>query len=130
MDAKEIHNKIQEISNVPGLNEKKKLLSEVKEDNLFRKYLQYTYDEINYTFGKNKLPGIKTGTENTDPNLELFFDLLDNLAAGNLRGKKGDEALQDYLNKKDPIYYDLMFWVLTRDVKAKIGAKLINDAFQ
>jgi hypothetical protein len=128
MTANEIHTRIKELQNISSSNEKKKLLKETQDD-LFKKYLQYVYDEVNYVYGKNKLPMVKKGTDDNDQQLVELFKLLDKFNSGELRGKKGDQAIEEYLDNKDSIYHDLLFWIIKRDIKAKIGSRLINDAY-
>jgi hypothetical protein len=130
MDASAIHYLIKKLQMISGSNDKKDILRQYTLSPTLHKYLQYVYDEVNYVWGKSKLPiiadaGIDLALQ--DETLVEFYALLDDMNSGELKGNASDQAIQDYLVGKEPHYEDLLFYVIKRDIKAKIGAKAIND---
>ena len=118
------------LQSISSSNEKKEFLKNLSEydKSVIIKYFQYVYDEVNYTYGKSKLPIIaRQEIIDIDDNLVDFYHILNDLNSGELKGKRADEEIQDYLCNKAPIYENLFFYVLKRDIKAKVGARLINS---
>ena len=134
MTAKEIYELISKLQTTPKTNDKKDILKEVAEtkDATLIKYLNYVYDEVDYVYGKSKLPiipEITSSTEDSDDDLSEMFALLDNMNDRILKGNSSDEAMIDYCVAKPGFYQDLLFYVIKRDIKAKISAKILNEVF-
>ena len=130
MISKELYGFIQLLQKTSGSLKKKEMLSQYKDDKLLQKYLQYVYDEVNYTYGKSKLPIIPDTKEekiDQDDNLDEMFKLLEDMNSGKLRGSASNEAMVDYLILKPDFYQDLLFYVLKRNIKAKMNARSINE---
>ncbi len=130
MKARDIWNFIYEIQKTPKTNDKKDILVKYKNEPNLHLYLQYVYDEVDFVWGKSKLPVIaSTPIEPNlqDEDLSEFYNMLNQMNNGILKGNSSDEAMQDYLVGKEDYYEQLLFYVIKRDIKAKIGAKLINE---
>jgi len=127
---KALHEVIMKIKETSGSNDKKIILEAHTGNDEFKEYFLYVYDLVNKVYGKTKLPTIAEVdyiVENDDW-LEEMYSILDEMAAKDLKGKDADSRMQDFLTGAPQEIKDLMFWVLQRDVKAKIGVTLINEA--
>lgn len=134
MNAKDIFELISELQTTSGTNDKKDILKviTIKKDDLLIKYLNYVYDEVNYVYGKSKLPDIPVTSfplDDFDNELEEMFALLDDMNNGILKGNSSDAAMTDYCILKPSFYQDLLFYAIKRDLKAKVSAKTINEVF-
>lgn len=128
-----IYEWISRLQTTPKSNDKKEIIKELlqlpdAEQSVFKLYLSYVYDEVNYTYGKSKLPPIPiTPDERVIPSAGELFMLLDDLAQGVYRGKEADEAITDFLVLA-PAYVESLFeYVLKRDIKAKVGTRMLNE---
>ena len=133
LEAGDIATIITEIQNTSGTNDKKELLAPfLGSEDLYR-YLRYVYDEVNYTYGKSKLPMIpevhKMDKHDSDEDLEEMYALVEDMNSGVLKGKSADEAITDYLVNKLSFYEDLLFYIIKRNIKAGINARGINEVF-
>ncbi len=129
-DAKSLDKWITMIGSTPGLNDKKLILNNTEVNDFLVSYLQAVYDEVNYVYGKSKLPIIpvtQSNAYNNDNDLLEMFSILDNMKDGVLKGKSADQKIIDYLVGKDELYTRLFSYALKRDIKAKISVKIIND---
>lgn len=129
--AKKISDIIEQLQNTSSTNDKKEILKEYINDNEFHEFLTYVYDEVNYIYGKSKLPAMPdTGTyEIYDSKLSEFYALINDMSSGVLKGNAADEAMIDYCVGKPLYYQDLLFYVIKRNIKAGINVKGINEVF-
>ena len=68
MKARDIWNFIYEIQKTPKTNDKKDILVKYKNEPNLHLYLQYVYDEVDFVWGKSKLPVIASTP--IEPNLQ------------------------------------------------------------
>lgn len=130
MTAEAIYGFIWALQNTPKTNDKREILRGHAGIPDLEKYLRYVHDEVNFVWGKSKLPTIAaTPVDDTlqDETLEEMYAMLEKMNDGELKGNAADAAMQDYLAGKKPYYEQLLFYVLKRDIKAKTGAKMINE---
>jgi len=127
----EIYNTIKVLQNTPKTNDKKEILKNFKNDSWF-KYLMYVYNEKDFVYGKTNLPTYVAapGVEyNYDDDLEMMYNLLDQMKAGELKGKACDETLSDFMVTCSPQVVELFGYVLKRDIRAKVGARMLNEVY-
>jgi len=131
MKAKELWTVIDTLQNTSGSNDKKEYLKKFTGNEVLYKYLRYVYDEVHYVYGKSKVPEIPQVINKVEDDSELveFFELIDDMNSGVLKGNLADEAMIDYCILKDLYYEDLLFYVVKRNIKANINAKGINEVF-
>lgn len=119
------------LQTISSTNEKKEFLSKFKGNAGLERYLKYVYDEVNYVYGKSKVPVIARqnfdAKLNNSSALEELYSLLDSFIMGELKGNAADQAMQDLFVSTDERIETLCEYVLKRDIKAKVGAKLINE---
>lgn len=129
-----IYNIIQELQNTPKLNDKKEILNKYRDDSWF-KYLTYVYNEKDFTYGKSKLPTYIVTPDaynveyDYDKDLEMMYSLLDQMKAGELKGKACNETLSDFMITCSPQVVVLFGYVLKRDIRAKVGARMLNEVY-
>jgi DNA ligase-1 len=118
---------MQRIKSVNGINEKKAILSEFKDDPTVKEYLHYVlnpFKMFNMT-SKNLLP--EQGKKPMEwPQAKLVLDQLHN------REKTGHEATEFamfFLYGMMPEHQELFYAALDKDLAAGMGAKLVNDIF-
>ena len=131
MFAAEISVVIKELQSISGTNDKKEFLSSLLGHQELYKYLRYVYDEVNYVYGKSKLPKIDRMRGDTIPDNDLseMYLLLDRMNDGEIKGNAADAAIQRYCEVRESFYEDLLFYIIKRDIKAKTGVKVINEVF-
>jgi len=132
---RKIHDIILEIRNESSSNAKKNILTKYKNDEDLKTFLIYVYDEVKRTYGKSALPMIPKvdnhidGIVSVQDDMSLMYDLLDDMASGDITGKNADNCIQDLLVTKEDYYVELFALILKRDLKSKIGARSINEVF-
>lgn len=120
---------INELRSVGSSNDKKAILK-IHESNLnWRRFLLYVYDEVGKVYGKTKLPVIPSLNESLEHSIIELYDIMDMMASGDLSGKDADNALCDLLVGADEDYVELAGLILKRDIKAKVGATMLNDVY-
>lgn len=130
MTAKAIYGLIWTLQNTSGSNDKREILKSNSGIPELEKYLRYVHDEVNFVWGKSKLPVIADTPVDPllqDEDLSEMYAMLDKMNSGDLKGNASDAAMQDYLVGKESHYEQLLFYVIKRDIKAKTGAKMINE---
>ena len=131
LTADEIHDIIVNLQDTSGTNDKKEILEAyVGHQELYR-YFNYVYDEVNFVYGKSKVPEIPQVPPylRADEDLSEMYALLEDMNDGTLKGKTSDQAMIDYCVGKEPFYEELLFFVIKRKLKAGINAKGINEVF-
>ncbi len=126
---KKIKEMIIQLQNVSKSNDKKEILKNFTSDNM-KKYLTYVYNEVNYVYNKTRIKKDKINYTNDkciDLGIDEFYILLDQMNSGILRGNSADKEIDNFLINNNSYYYDILNYVLKRDIKAKIGAKIINS---
>lgn len=131
---KKIYDIIINLRNSPKINDKREILKKYKGDQDWYRFLKYVLDEVNYIYGKKKLPIIADCQEIIHIDSEhnemlVMYNILDNMKNGDLKGKEADEAIQDFLVGKEDYWIDLFGLVLKRDLKAKTGISLVNKEY-
>jgi len=130
--AERIHEIIQTLKSRPSSLDKRIILEFERSNDLFKKYLTYVYDDVNYVYYKGKMPIITKQLPselNTDIDLSEMFSILDDMRNKVISGKKADAAIQDYLIGKDDVYTDLFYYVIKRKIQAGVGKSIINDIY-
>ena len=125
----DIYKVLTELNNTSSTKSKKDILKQ-NNNEFFIRYLKYVFDRQNFIYNKAKIPKVEIGDLDDDQTLEKFFELLDKLNSKELRGKKSDDAIIEYLQNKKKEYHDLFIWAIKRRLPSKLGEKLINEAYQ
>ena len=119
------------LQKISGTNDKKDYLKQFQGQPSLVKYLTYVYDEVNYVYGKSKVPMIARQDHDIKMDnscaMEEVYAMFGQMNDGILKGNSSDEAMQDLLISCDDRVEQLCEYILKRDIKAKIGAKLINE---
>lgn len=109
----------------PGLNDKRAILREQKNNELFQKVLTYTLDP-RITFGIKKIPEPRT-----DHFVQLLlngvFEKFDELANRNITGNDAIDYLAGILGSLSETDAQTVKWVIAKDFKAGFGVSLVND---
>ena len=118
------------LQSTSGSNDKKNILEEYKNDESVKKYLVYVYDEVNYVYGKSSLPkNLVSESEeliDIDDGEDAFYKLITDMSTRKIVGKEADKEINYFIIQNHPFYQNLLLYVLKRDIKASVGAKLIN----
>ena len=118
------------LQSTSGSNDKKNILEEYKDNESVKKYLVYVYDEVNYVYGKSSLPkNLVSESEeliDIDDGEESFYKLITDMSNRVIIGKEADKEINSFIIQNHPFYQNLLLYVLKRDIKASVGAKLIN----
>ena len=116
---------ISNINRTSSINDKIKVLSDISND--IKKVLLYTYSPY-INFGVTSKNLIKRNDLcNTSFN-ENLFDLLDKLNNKELTGHDAISSVNGFIyNNKD--YKDFVYLIIDKDLKIRIGAKIINKVF-
>lgn len=108
----------------PGLNDKRAILREHKDDELFQRVLTYTFDP-RITFGIKKIPDYTM----TNKNRPLIWGI-DSLKVLEGRFTTGNDAikhLSDVLSELSESDAQTVKWIIAKDFKAGFGISLVND---
>ncbi len=118
------------LQSTSGSNDKKIILEEYKDDESVKKYLVYVYDEVNYVYGKSSLPkNLVSESEelvDIDDGEDAFYKLINDMSTRKIVGKEADKEINSFIIQNHPFYQNLLLYILKRDIKASVGAKLIN----
>ena len=120
---------VKQLRNVGSSNEKKIILKQHENNMEWKKFLVYVYDEVGKVYGKTKLPIIPSLNEKFEHNMTELYSIMELMVAGDLSGKDADAALCDLLVGADEDYVDLAGLILKRDIKAKVGATMLNEVY-
>ena len=119
-----------ELQNTPKTNDKKSILIKHYEFSEWKTFLQFVYDEVNYSYYIKELPkDIIFDNSNYDYDINTFFKLFKELATGNYRGKASVTLFQTYLDGAPEELQLLASYILKRDISAKIGATIMNEVY-
>ncbi|MBA2851688.1 DNA ligase-1 [Methanococcus maripaludis] len=118
---KELHAKISEIRATSSTNAKKAIIEKYKDDELFAKVLQYTYN-IHMKFYMKKLPEPVIFEEFS---IEELFNHLDYL---NTKGSasKHDKMRLAAIAGETPEIIDIVTCILKKDIRANISSKIVS----
>lgn len=124
---------IRELEGTSGTNDKISLISLNKENEVFKKVLQYTYDSnLNYGFSESKLREL-IAAENTNlirgfvSKWDNVFDMLDELAASNINDELRRNVASFLLMQSEDVM-ELYIRILTKDLRCNISSKTCNKA--
>ena len=126
---REIIEIIKQLRAVGSSNDKKAILKLNENNSEWKKFLFYVYAEVEKVYGKTKLPIIPSLNEKFDHDINELYNIMDLMADGDLSGKDADAALVDLLIGADEDFVDLAGLILKRDIKAKVGATMLNDVY-
>ena len=126
---REIVEIIKQLRAVGSSNDKKAILKLNENNSEWKKFLFYVYAEVEKVYGKTKLPIIPSLNEKFDHDINELYNIMDLMADGDLSGKDADAALVDLLIGADEDFVDLAGLILKRDIKAKVGATMLNDVY-
>ncbi len=124
-----IYDIIQELNVENGSNYKKSILEKHKDNELLKKTLKMTYDNVVYTFGIT----MKNIPEYTNSNEILLEEALDQLELLNDRTHTGHSAIEfltkllSKLSKNDSFVLEK---VINRDLRINLGKSQINKIFK
>lgn len=123
---------IKELRTIQGTNAKKEYLSNAfKNLPELEDFLLYVYDPMRSYYRTqldlNAFPRmLSSGLVSS---WDQVYDVLDEMAARRLSGKKADHELAKVAIPLDPEYHELIQMILDRDIKAGIAEKGINAAY-
>lgn len=128
---REIINIINSIANTNSRNEKEAVLQKHKDNDLFKKILQYTYDDSKmYGFSEKKLRELLQEFINIKYKIwNNVFDMLDILVYSNINDELRANVCA-YLNSQDEDVKELYIKILTKDLRCNISAKTINKVIK
>ena len=119
-----------ELQNTPKTNDKKNILKRHYEFSEWKTFLQFVYDEVNYSYYIKELPkDIIFDNSNYNYDINTFFKLFKELATGNYRGKASVTLFQTYLDGAPEELQLLASYILKRDISAKIGSTIMNEVY-
>lgn len=128
-------NKILEILNqleTSKTNDKIKIISKNKDNELFKKILYYTYNpDLQYGFSEDKLREglLKNNNNLRESKWNNLFDMLDELSSSNINDKLRINTYSFITTAPDE-YKELYIKVLTKDLRCNIQIKTINKAIK
>lgn len=128
-------NKILEILNqleTSKTNDKIKIISKNKDNELFKKILYYTYNpDLQYGFSEDKLREglLKNNNSLRESKWNNLFDMLDELSSSNINDKLRINTYS-FINAAPDEYKELYIKVLTKDLRCNIQIKTINKAIK
>lgn len=123
---------ILKVRDTQGTNAKRQVLTDaIKELPELTDFLQYVYDPrssyYRTKFDINAFPRMLS--RSVVGSWEQVYDVLDQMAARTLSGRKADSELSKAATNIHPDYHTLIQMILDRDIKAGIAEKGINKAF-
>ena len=131
----EIHNILTELNESNSGNYKKDILLKYKDNELLKRILKMTYDNVKFTYGVT-LDGIsnyrKVNTFSITDNLELehALDSLEfDIASGKLTGHSALHRCCESLSSLTDEDAEVFKLIIQRDIKCGIGRTLINKIF-
>ena len=113
-------------------SEKIKLLKEFKDQELLKKILAYTYDNVTYTYGIKKIPEMVDvfGLDAERLPCSNLISLLDRLVDRTYTGNAAIEYVSYIMSSaKISGYSDLMKCILSRDLNAGVNEGLVEKIF-
>ena len=128
-------NKILEILNqleTSKTNDKIKIISKNKDNELFKKILYYTYNpDLQYGFSEDKLREglLKNNNSLRESKWNNLFDMLDELSSSNINDKLRINTYS-FITAAPDEYKELYIKVLTKDLRCNIQIKTINKAIK
>ena len=108
-----------------GTNDKRDILRENKDNELFQKVLIYAFDP-RITFGIKKIPEYVTVLDE-GVKFDTVFNILDVLAKREVTGNDAIKLLKDILELCDVSTAKTIEWIIASDFKAGFGVSLVND---
>lgn len=112
---------VHELRKASGSNAKIKILKKYKDNELWKKFLLYTYDERK-TYGISTVSSLDFDIVDIDENM---FDAFDELSSRNITGKSA-KSVANSLSKK---YGEIPRLILNRSIKAGISSTTINKVY-
>lgn len=113
-------------------SEKIKLLKDFQDQELLKKILAYTYDNVTYTYGIKKIPEVNDvfGLDAEKLSCSSLISLLDRLVDRTYTGNSAIEYVSYIMSSaKISGYSDLIKCILSRDLNAGINEGLIEKVF-
>lgn len=113
-------------------SEKIKLLKDFQDQELLKKILSYTYDNVTYTYGIKKIPEVNDvfGLDAEKISCSNLISLLDRLVDRTYTGNAAIEYVSYIMSSaKISGYSDLIKCILSRDLDAGINEGLIEKVF-
>ena len=128
---KEVIKIIEQLQNTSGTNDKIQILKDNKDNETFKKALEYTYNNNKqYGFSENKLRELLNDFDMNCLNEITWnngFDMLDILSKNNINDSLRTNVIT-FLSIKDKDEQELWIRMLTKDLRCNISTKLINKA--
>lgn len=122
---------IEQLQNTSGTNDKIQILKDNKDNETFKKVLEYTYNNNKqYGFSENKLRELLNNFDTNCLNEITWnngFDMLDILSKNNINDSLRTNVIT-FLSIKDKDEQELWIRILTKDLRCNISTKLINKA--
>lgn len=126
MNGTDVYRLLGEIGKTSSRTEKEAILARVKDDPFLKRVLTYACNPY-ITFGITP-PKVETdGAGRIEGDTErAVFNLLDCLAARTITGNEAKELVKDWLFKLDVENSDLLWRILSKDVRAGFTANTVN----
>lgn len=130
-----VYNIVNQLANTPGTNDKRDILKQHANNEVFKNVLKYTYsDNLNYGFSESKIRELLKEADSTNRIIRGWitkwdnpFDMLEELAHSNI-----NDTLRSYvanfLLMQSEEERELLIRVLTKDLRCNISSKTINKA--
>jgi len=119
-----IYDIIETLRKTPGLNDKRAILREHKDNELFQRVLSYAFDP-RITFGIKKIPDYEYIA--LDLTLDEAINELDKLVKRDYTGNAAISLLQGVLETTAKEDAQVIKWIIAKDFKAGFGESLVND---
>lgn len=124
----EIINIINQIRNTSSSNDKISILKANKNNETLCKILKYTYDtNKQYGFSEKKLRELLQLNKSSESTWNDCFEMFDTLCTSNINDTLRQNVI-NFMFDKSELEKDLLIKVLTKDLRCKISAKIINKA--
>lgn len=121
---------LKELQSSEGRNEKLRIIKKYESNSDFMRLLDYTFN-TEYKYGIKYFRNTDfedTDTQDDDSQINLVFDLLDRLLAGQKNSNKAIEDVYDTCRKIGNSYRNILESVLLGNLHLGIGLKSINQA--
>lgn len=122
---------IYELGNTGSSNTKKLILEKYSFSTQWKIFLQYVYDEVNYKYYTSKLPKIEQYDEIVASDIPFieFINIFNKLNSGDYRGNATNKLFRDEFDYQDDAIPYLASLIIKRDLKVRVGAKMINSVY-
>jgi len=124
------YNILKELNENKSTNYKAEVLEKYKNNKIWTKVLQYTYNtDLNYFINKKIKYNISQYQYELSLDFQNIFDLLNLLSSGNVRGNKGIELFKETLENIQKENAEILELIIRRDLKAGISTTTLNKIY-